>query len=312
MNFSDISTSSCKILVVGDIILDRYWFGSIDRISPEAPVPVIHITQKEDRLGGAANVAHNISALGARVTLLGIVGDDEEARKVKTLAQATSINANFVTNLDHPTTLKMRILGSHQQLMRIDFEQYPAGPVLDHLDDLVKKYVAEHDIIILSDYAKGALKHVSSFISHAQIAQIPILVDPKGHNYRRYHGATLISPNQSEIQQEIGVWHSETELTEKAQCLRRSLELEALLVTRSQRGMTLFTENGRIHINARTHEIFDVSGAGDTVIATLAVAHAAGLPWPDTLYWANQAASIVVGKLGTSVVHINELKEDLS
>lgn len=296
-----------RILVVGDIMLDRYWFGEVERISPEAPVPVVRVVKREDRLGGAANVARNIVALGAQATLVGLIGEDEAALSVRQLLSEAGIHAHMITDIAHPTTLKMRVLGRQQQLLRIDFEEKPTVTLLDALRHQVETLLSEHDVLVLSDYAKGALGQVSMLIELARLKGLPILVDPKGSDYQRYRGASLVTPNRSEMQQAVGVWLSEQELTERAQVLREQLNLEALLVTRSEQGMTLFAANGREHVEAQAHEVFDVSGAGDTVLATLAVMRAAGVDWPTAMLWANRAGGIVVGKLGTSIVTAGEL-----
>ncbi|UYO92447.1 D-glycero-beta-D-manno-heptose-7-phosphate kinase [Pollutimonas sp. M17] len=307
MPFPAEAVSRVKVLVAGDIMLDRYWFGEVDRISPEAPVPVVRVARREDRLGGAANVARNIVALGAQASLLGIVGSDEAGAKVAALAREAGINSCLVTDDASPTTLKMRVLGRQQQLLRVDFEEGPGAPCLDRLDALARQLVAQHDMLVLSDYAKGALDRVEVLIAAAREAGVPVLVDPKGHLYQRYRGATVITPNRSEMQDAVGRWKDEDDLERRAQGLRNDLDLEALLVTRSEQGMTLFTEEGRQHTDAHAHEVFDVSGAGDTVLAALAVTRAAGLPWFDAVSWANRAGGVVVGKLGTSVVTAGEL-----
>ncbi|WP_144639009.1 D-glycero-beta-D-manno-heptose-7-phosphate kinase [Bordetella genomosp. 13] len=307
LQFPTAAISRCRVLVVGDVMLDRYWFGEVDRISPEAPVPVVRVARREDRLGGAANVARNIAALGAQVTLVGVVGADEAGDRIARMAADAGVEADLVRDAEHPTTLKMRVLGRQQQLLRIDFEQHPADAALDGIDAALARHVARHDIIVLSDYAKGALDRVAALIAAARAAGVPVLVDPKGDDYARYRGATLVTPNRSEMQQAVGRWNSESELTERAQRLRADLQLDALLVTRSEQGMTLFNEAGREHVDAQAHEVFDVSGAGDTVLATLAVMRAAGLPWLDAMRWANRAGGIVVGKLGTSIVTAEEL-----
>lgn len=296
-----------KVLVVGDIMLDRYWFGEVDRISPEAPVPVVRVARREDRLGGAANVARNIVALGAQASLLGIVGDDEAGQAVARLARHDGIDASLVVDSSIPTTLKMRVLGRQQQLLRVDFEQEPQSAALDDIGQKARDLLAGHDIMVLSDYAKGVLGRVEKLIQYAREIGIPVLVDPKGHNYQRYQGASIITPNRAEMQEAVGRWDSEHELELRAQALRRKLELDALLVTRSEQGMTLFSEAGRQHTDADAHEVFDVSGAGDTVLATLAVSRAAGLDWFESVLWANRAGGIVVGKLGTSTVSAGEL-----
>ena len=305
--FPKAAVEKARVLVVGDVMLDRYWFGEVERISPEAPVPVVHVAKREDRLGGAANVARNAVALGAQVTLVGLVGQDEAATRVRSLLGEAGVQAHLVTDAHHPTTLKMRVLGRQQQLLRIDFEEKPTPALLESLAEHVAPLLAQHDVVVFSDYAKGALAQVEALIALAREKGLPILVDPKGSNYQRYRGATLVTPNRSEMQQAVGVWHSEPDLSERAQALRNELELEALLVTRSEQGMTLFTDAGSDHVDAQAHEVFDVSGAGDTVLATLAVMHAAGVPWAESMRWANRAGGIVVGKLGTSIVTAGEL-----
>jgi rfaE bifunctional protein kinase chain/domain len=305
--FPKAAIAKARVLVVGDIMLDRYWFGEVERISPEAPVPVVHVAKREDRLGGAANVARNVTALGAQVTLVGLVGQDEAAARVKTLLAEAGVQAHLVTDAQHPTTLKMRVLSRQQQLLRIDFEEKPTPALLDSLADRVAPLLAQHDLVVFSDYAKGALAEVEKLITMAREKGLPILVDPKGTHYQRYRGASLVTPNRSEMQQAVGHWKSESELSDRAQALRAQLELEALLVTRSEQGMTLFTEAGSDHVEAQAHEVFDVSGAGDTVLATLAVMRAAGVPWAESMRWANRAGGIVVGKLGTSIVTAGEL-----
>jgi rfaE bifunctional protein kinase chain/domain len=305
--FPKEAVARVRVLVVGDVMLDRYWFGEVERISPEAPVPVVRVVKREDRLGGAANVARNIVALGAHATLAGVVGEDEAAQRVRHLLTEAGIQAYLVSDPDHPTTLKMRVLGRQQQLLRIDFEEKPNAALLESMHQQVAAVLDQHDMVVLSDYAKGVLDQVEVLISMARAKGLPVLVDPKGSHYARYRGATLVTPNRSEMQQAVGHWNSEQELDERAQKLRSELELEALLVTRSEQGMTLFTGQGRDHVDAQAHEVFDVSGAGDTVLATLAVMRATGMDWPAAMRWANRAGGIVVGKLGTSIVTQGEL-----
>lgn len=301
--------AACKarVLVIGDIMLDRYWFGEVDRISPEAPVPVVRVARKEDRLGGAANVARNVAALGAHVSLLGVVGADEAGDEVHRLVAHEGIISQIVIDTTAPTTLKMRVLGRQQQLLRIDFEEHPEHGSLDGVLDRARRLISEHDIVVLSDYAKGVLGSVEKLISMARDAGVPVLVDPKGRMYERYRGASMLTPNRTEMGDAVGHWTSEDELALRAQDLRVSLGLEALLITRSEEGMSLFTEDGSEHVDAFAHEVFDVSGAGDTVLATLAVTRASGLEWNQAMYWANRAGGVVVGKLGTSVVTPEEL-----
>lgn len=307
MNFPVERARAVKILVIGDVMLDRYWFGEVDRISPEAPVPVVKVARKEDRLGGAANVARNIVALGAHASLMGLVGQDEAGERVAELAQEEGIQARLVVDTTMPTTLKMRVMGRQQQLLRVDFEELPADGGLESLMREMLEVIASYDVVVLSDYAKGCLTRVEELIAACRQAGVPVLVDPKGHDYSRYTGATIITPNRLEMSQAVGAWKDEADLEQRAQALRTQLELEALLITRSEQGMTLFTAEGRHHIDAQAQEVFDVSGAGDTVLATLAVARAAGLGWQESVYWANRAGGIVVGKLGTSVVTAGEL-----
>lgn len=299
--------SATRILVIGDVMLDRYWFGEVERISPEAPVPVVRVARREDRLGGAANVARNIVALGAHASLMGLIGADEAGEQIQALARSEGIQARLVADVSMHTTLKMRVLGRQQQLLRVDFEEQPGRGGLDALMEQARGVVAGYDIVVLSDYAKGCLSRVGELIALCREAGVPVLVDPKGHDYGRYRGATIITPNRQEMSQAVGAWHDEADLASRAQRLREELQLEALLITRSEQGMTLFTGAGRHHIDAQAHEVFDVSGAGDTVLATLAVSRGAGLDWQTSVAWANRAGGIVVGKLGTSVVTAGEL-----
>lgn len=303
--------AGARVLVVGDVMLDRYWFGEVDRISPEAPVPVVRVARREDRLGGAANVARNIVSLGGHASLIGLIGSDEAGSRIVQLSSEDGVQADLVVDQDLPTTLKMRVLGRQQQLLRIDFEETPSELALSMLHEAVLKALAEHDVLVLSDYAKGALSHVEPLIAAANAAGVPVLVDPKGDDYRRYRGAALVTPNRSEMQQAVGRWTTEAELAERAERLRGELDLEALLVTRSEQGMSLFTAAGHDHVDAQAHEVFDVSGAGDTVLATLALMRAIGLDWSQAMRWANRAGGIVVGKLGTSTVTAAELEGDI-
>ena len=296
-----------KILVVGDLMLDRYWFGEVNRISPEAPVPVVRVIKKEDRLGGAGNVARNVVSLGAQATLVGIVGVDEGGERIQDLAEEMGVNAVLSLDQQINTTLKMRILGRKQQMLRVDFEHEPTEYSLRDLYSSLETLIPEHDVLVLSDYAKGVLKYIDSIIAVAVEHGLTVLVDPKGNDYEAYTHANLLTPNQLEMAQAVGPWNTEEELHEKAQALRAKLSLEALLVTRSEKGMTLFADDGVHHVNAEAQEVFDVSGAGDTVLATMAVTRAAGLPWSEAIKWANKAGGIVVGKVGTSMVSAEEL-----
>lgn len=301
------AVSRVRVLVVGDVMLDRYWFGDVDRISPEAPVPVVRVARREDRLGGAANVARNASALGARVTLAGIVGRDEPGLKVHAMLTEAGIETCLVDDGDHPTTLKMRVLGRQQQMIRVDFEEMPSAHCVRRLNEAVLLMIQAHDVLVLSDYAKGALENVAQLIQAAKALGVPVLVDPKGSDYSRYHGASLVTPNRVEMQLAVGHWVDEADLEKRAQSLREQLSLQALLVTRSEQGMSLFIQGGRHDVAAQAQEVFDVSGAGDTVLATLAVIKATGASWEQAMQWANKAGGIVVGKLGTSTVTVEEL-----
>ncbi|NEN75872.1 D-glycero-beta-D-manno-heptose-7-phosphate kinase [Pelistega sp. NLN82] len=307
MHFPIETIKTKKILVIGDLMLDRYWFGEVDRISPEAPVPVVHVARKEDRLGGACNVARNIRALGAQATLLGIIGNDEAGQKIQALCHEADIVPHLEIDAHIDTTLKMRVLGRQQQLLRVDFEQKPRMDTLERLNHQVRACIDHHDVLVLSDYNKGVLTQVQGMIAYAREKGIPILVDPKGNDYQKYRGASLVTPNRTEMMQAVGAWHTEDELTQKANKLRDDLHLDALLVTRSEQGMTLFAKDGRFHEDAQAHEVYDVSGAGDTVLATLAVTRATDMSWEQAIGWANKAGGIVVGKLGTSIVTAEEL-----
>lgn len=298
---------SARVLVVGDVMLDRYWFGDVSRISPEAPVPVIKIERTEERPGGAANVARNAAALGARVDLLSVVGRDEAGDAIERLASAEKVRVLLYRDATISTTIKLRAIARQQQLLRIDFENQPSRELLrDALEDF-RRLLSECDVVVLSDYGKGGLTHIGRMIELARAAGKPVLVDPKGDDYARYRGATLITPNRGEFREVAGRWSSEEEMTAKANKLRAELDIEALLVTRSEEGMSLYRDGSVLHQPAEAREVFDVTGAGDTVIATLAVMLAAGADLPQAMRVANVAAGIVVGKLGTAVVHREEL-----
>ncbi|MCX8087569.1 MAG: D-glycero-beta-D-manno-heptose-7-phosphate kinase [Rhodocyclaceae bacterium] len=303
-------TSSARILVVGDVMLDRYWFGEVSRISPEAPVPVVKVERSEERPGGAANVARNIAALGAQATLLSVVGADEAGQALARLLAASSIDASLHEDPQLNTTVKLRVIGRQQQLLRIDFENWPAHEVLQAKLAEFRERIDACDAVILSDYGKGGLAHIAEMIRIAREHGKPVLVDPKGDDYARYQGATLITPNRAELREVIGRWQDEDDLAARVARLIDTLGLEALLLTRSEEGMTLYTEHETFHEPAQAREVYDVSGAGDTVIATLAVMLAAGLPLLDAMRLANRAAGIVVGKLGTATCSLEELNPD--
>jgi D-glycero-beta-D-manno-heptose-7-phosphate kinase len=300
--------SKARLLVVGDVMLDRYWFGDTSRISPEAPVPVVQVGKIDERLGGAANVARNVAALGAKTTILGVIGDDEPGRRVTELLRENGVNSQLEIDGKVPTTVKLRVIARQQQLIRLDFEETPSESALAHKLERYEKLVGDADVVILSDYGKGALGQVSLMIEQARAQKKMILVDPKGDDYAKYRGATVLTPNRSELRQVVGRWNSEDDLTHRAQELRKSLDLQALLLTRSEEGMSLFTDAGVSHVKAQAREVFDVSGAGDTVIGTLAVALASGWPIERAMSLANRAGGIVVGKLGTATVTSEELQ----
>ncbi|OFZ67136.1 MAG: hypothetical protein A2V79_11015 [Betaproteobacteria bacterium RBG_16_56_24] len=305
--------SGAKILVAGDVMLDRYWFGDVNRISPEAPVPVLKVGRVEERPGGAANVARNIAALGAQATLLSVVGDDDAGACLERLLNEHS-NLTALLHRDNSisTIIKLRAIARHQQLLRIDFETSPSHEVLRAAMEDFRAQLPLADVVILSDYGKGGLEHIAEMIRLARAAGKPVLVDPKGDDYARYSGATLLTPNRSEFREVAGSWKTDAEFNAKAEKLRTELHLDALLVTRSEDGMSLFRDNEALHEPTQTREVFDVSGAGDTVIATLAVMLASGADLPFAVRIANRAAGIVVGKLGTAVVSREEIVKDIS
>jgi rfaE bifunctional protein kinase chain/domain len=297
-----------RLLVVGDVMLDRYWFGDTERISPEAPVPVVHVSKVDERLGGAANVARNAASIGAQISILGVVGDDEPGRRIEELLKAQGVKSFLQRDASLPTTVKLRVVARQQQLIRLDFEQTPTHEALLNKLEQFQSLLKDVDAVIFSDYGKGGLTHVTQMIAAARAAGKVVLVDPKGDEYSKYQGASIITPNRSELRQVIGRWKDEAELTLKAQQLREQLKLDALLLTRSEEGMSLFTAAGVEHVKAVAREVFDVSGAGDTVIATMAVALAAKWPAGQAMKLANKAGGIVVGKLGTATVSLEELQ----
>jgi rfaE bifunctional protein kinase chain/domain len=296
-----------RLLVVGDAMLDRYWFGEVDRISPEAPVPVVRVSRMEERLGGAANVARNIASINADCGLLSVVGLDDAGDAVARLLAAQGITHHLQRDTHLQTTVKLRVVGRQQQMVRIDFEQAPDAEILAaHLGQFTA-LLPQHDVVILSDYGKGGLTHIVRMIEMARDAGKPVLVDPKGDDYTRYAGATMLTPNRAELREVVGRWKDEADLERRAQSLRRDLRLQALLLTRSEEGMTLFTDEGAWTVPAQAREVYDVSGAGDTVIAVLGAMLAAGRPLKEAVTLANKAGGIVVGKLGTATVSYEEL-----
>lgn len=299
--------AKARVLVVGDVMLDRYWFGDVERISPEAPVPVVRIARTEERPGGAANVARNITALGAHADLISATGDDEPADALARMLAAERVTASFLRDATLTTTVKLRVLGRQQQLLRIDFERPPPRELLAAKLADFDALLGPADAVVLSDYGKGGLAHIATMIARARAAGKPVLVDPKGDDWGEYRGASVVTPNRGELAQVAGRWRDEADLARRARHLMKELDLGALLVTRAEEGMTLFSDKGAQSIPAQAREVFDVSGAGDTVIATLGALLAAGAPLEQAVVIANLAAGIVVGKLGTATVTPDEL-----
>lgn len=307
MSISKEKLSLARVLVVGDVMLDRYWYSAVDRISPKAPVPVVRVTREDERMGGAANVSYNLVTLGTQSSLLTVVGDDEASRKLEALVANTGIQTYFGRDAQLKTTVKLRVIGRQQQLLRLDFENTPKTELLASQTATFIELLPSHNAVLFSDYGKGGLAHVGDMIASARAASKPILIDPKGVDYSRYQGATLITPNRAELEQVIGSWQDESELQAKAQNLREQLGLQAVLLTRSEEGMTLFDAAGQTSVSAMAREVFDVTGAGDTVIATMAALVAAGMSLRDALPLANRAGGLVVGKFGTATVSYQEL-----
>ena len=296
-----------RVLVVGDVMLDRYWFGDVSRISPEAPVPVVLFKDERTGAGGAANVARNCAALGAKTQLLSVVGDDNEGAVLKQILQKDGVRVNFHRDKSVRTTQKLRVIGRQQQLLRVDFETPPSREVLASKLADFEAALPSCDVVILSDYGKGGLAHIARMIGRARSAGKKVLVDPKGDDYSRYKGAHVVTPNLAELREVVGSWKSESDLDRRAQALRRQLGIEALLLTRGADGMTLYLKGSVLRVKAEKREMYDVTGAGDTVIATLGAALAAGMRLPEAVRLANRAGGIVVGKLGTAVVTPKEL-----
>ncbi|AJA45396.1 bifunctional D-glycero-beta-D-manno-heptose-7-phosphate kinase/D-glycero-beta-D-manno-heptose 1-phosphate adenylyltransferase HldE [Frischella perrara] len=302
--------SKANVLVVGDIMLDRYWYGATNRISPEAPVPVVKINALEERPGGAANVAMNVTSLGGEAKLIGLTGIDEPAKILTEQLQQQHVVCDFVALNSHPTITKLRVLSRNQQLIRLDFEEpfcdVDSLPLLQRIENALP----QAKVMVLSDYAKGVLSSVEAIIKMAQQANVPVLIDPKGTDFTRYRGATLLTPNMSEFEAVVGPCHSEEDIEVKGHQLIRDYDIKALLVTRSEKGMTLLQiGQPTYHLPTQAKEVFDVTGAGDTVIATLAASLAAGYTLEDSCFLANASAGVVVGKLGTSTVTQVELED---
>ena len=302
------NTKKARVLVIGDVMLDRYWFGDASRISPEAPVPVVLFRSERESAGGAANVARNCAALGARTRLVSVVGDDREGRTLQKILEKDGVGVNFHRDKSIRTTQKLRVIGGRQhQLLRIDFETNPSREVLASKLADFEAALPACNAVILSDYGKGGLRHIARMIGRARAAGKKVLVDPKGDDYSRYRGAHVMTPNQAELRQVVGGWKTEADLVRRAQKLRRQLGLDALLLTRGEQGMTLFRQGRVFHVKAEKHEVYDVSGAGDTVIAALATMLASGVGLEQAVRIANRAAGIKVMKFGTAAVTKAEL-----
>ena len=302
-----------SVLVVGDIMLDQYWYGPTQRISPEAPVPVVKINQEEHRPGGAANVALNIASIGGRVTLAGITGEDEASQHLKKQLSALNIKCEFDQQKNIPTITKLRVMSRNQQLIRLDFEESLSDVDKKPLEEKVAAQLVNHDLLLLSDYSKGTLSDVQNLIMLAKNQGKGVLFYPKGTDFERYRGATLFTPNLSEFEAVVGECKTENDIVNKGQTLLVELDLDAMLITRSEQGMTLLRrDHEEFHLPTRAREVYDVTGAGDTVIATLALAIAAKAEYTQASALANMAAGIVVGKLGTSTVSEAELLAEIS
>lgn len=301
--------ANLRIFVVGDVMLDEYWFGDVRRISPEAPVPIVHVSRSDERPGGAANVARNVVSLGAQATLLAVVGPDATADRLRNALDEAGVQHHLSVDPNIRTTLKLRVIGQHQQMLRVDFEEPPSHETLQAKRTEYERLLVDADVIVLSDYGKGALARVSELIAIAREMGKPVLVDPKGRDYSRYAGATMITPNRAELAEAVGNWSTSEELDSKAEKLRVELALEALILTMSEQGMKLYSLQGIFHQRAHVQEVFDVSGAGDTVIAALAIMQGSGMSREAAVMFANAAGGVAVRKLGTSVVYLDEVEQ---
>jgi len=300
---------TAKVLVVGDLMLDRYWHGGTSRISPEAPVPVVHVNQNEERAGGACNVALNIASLGAQCTVMGLCGNDEAAVTLENLLKKVGVKPKFVRMPENATVTKLRVMSRSQQLMRLDFEDGFIGQDLTQLENVFAEQLDKHNIVVCSDYGKGSLRQVKRLIQMCKQKNIPVLVDPKGTDFEKYAGASLITPNLSEFEAVVGGCSTEDELVTKANELASEFDIEALLVTRSEHGMSLIQRDyDALHIPTEAKEVFDVTGAGDTVISTLAASLGAGISLERAMTLSNLAAGVVVAKSGTASVSLQELE----
>ncbi len=303
MNQRLIELESARVLVVGDLILDRYWYGTTRRISPEAPVPVVHVNDIEERVGGAANVAANVAALGARTSLIGLLGQDERGEKLLELCHKHGIETHVALRSEGSTTVKLRVISQNQQLIRADFEEEAVEDVSAEIVGIVERQLERCDVVVVSDYAKGSVSRVPEIIRVASRARKPVIVDPKGADFSRYAGATLLTPNLQEFAAAVGPCASEAQIEQAGRDLCRELELDAVLVTRGDAGMSLVrAADAVVHLTAQARDVFDVTGAGDTVCAVTAAAMAAGNDLVNAVKMANAAAGLVVGKLGTATV----------
>jgi rfaE bifunctional protein kinase chain/domain len=305
--------SSIQVLVIGDVMLDRYWLGSVQRISPEAPVPVVGVEKTELRLGGAGNVAANVRGLGAICHLVSVIGDDEPGRSLDQILGEHGVNRHLHIDTASQTTEKLRIISRNQQLLRVDFEDTPRKEVIDRCLSDYEELLSKADVVVISDYGKGSLQNAEWMIQLAKRQGIPVVVDPKGRDFSRYRGATVVTPNELELQEVVGPWSSSSEMMDKALDLVRQIEIDGLLVTRGEDGMILFRLKGEmLQEEARSLEVYDISGAGDTVVAMVAAGVAAGLEWRQILRFSNIAAGVVVRKLGTAVATLTEIQAELS
>lgn len=305
--------SHIHVLVVGDVMLDEYWFGAVERISPEAPVPIVAVDHGDKRGGGAANVALNVVGLGAKCSLLSVTGDDEHAAELERILAPRGIEVLFIKDDQYDTTVKQRVISRNQQLIRLDFERRPGDQVLSRCQSKFAELIGSADSVILSDYGKGCLRNVNELINQAKSRNTPVSVDPKGRDFARYRHASLITPNFAEFELVVGDVKDEETMNEKARQLVSDIAIEHLLVTLSDKGMKLYSNDNSIHYSpARAREVYDVSGAGDTVIACLGTLMASELEMKGILEIANAAAGIVVAKLGTAVADVEEITAALT
>jgi rfaE bifunctional protein kinase chain/domain len=305
--------NKANVLIVGDAMLDRYWYGDVDRISPEAPVPVVHLRHTDERPGGAANVARNVRALGAACTLLSVTGDDPEATRLAELLARDGIGCHLQRDKLLNTTVKLRVISRHQQLLRVDFEAPPSKDArVQLLDDYLRRLTG-FSAVIVSDYGKGGLGYIQEMIQAARKTGVPVIVDPKGQDYSHYRGATMITPNRKEFELVAGRFVDNDDLKRKADAMIAALDLDALLVTRGEEGMSLFGKRGEaLHVPARARDVFDVTGAGDTVIAAVGASYGGGGALSSAIQLANIAAGIVVSKLGAATATPEEIRHELT